>query len=109
MKTIPQHIKHIKSQPHHVRKRVAFGAAATGTALIALVWLAGSLGTGAFALKATSFAENAGGVTPSDRSAENLAGAGAALPSVGPARIEIIDTASSTSSLKKAEQTTIPF
>jgi hypothetical protein len=117
MKTISDHIQHVKGKPHHVRRRVAFSAAMTGTALVALVWLVGSLGTGSFALKETSFADSSQGtgvvVAGGDgSSAEGLAGVGAAVASDNtnaPARIEIVNVATSTSSGMKAEQTTIPF
>ncbi len=116
MKTVSQHIEHIKSKPHHVRKRVAFSAAFAGTGFIALVWLVGSVGTGAFALKDTSFADSIGQentlTTDGNSVVGGVAGAAAApaLESANaPARIEIIDTASSTRQSKKAEQTTIPF
>lgn len=113
MKNIFDHIEHVQGKPHHVRRRVAFLAAGGATGLIALVWLAGSLSSGAFAITGSSFAEStgqapAGAVTASP----NLAGAAAALPSAAagtPARIEIVDAASSTSGQKKAEQTVIPF
>jgi len=115
MKTIFDHIERVKGQPHHIRKRVAFGTAATLTALVALVWLVGSLGTGAFALKSTSFADSTGGeraLTVSGVSgSQGLAGA-AAAPALGnasaPARIQIIDAGPSAGGQKKAE-TTIPF
>lgn len=115
MKTVFEHVKHIQGKPHHVRKRVAFAAAAGGTALIALVWLVGSFSMGAFALKATSFADigkqqNIEATNSSANGPQNLAGVAAALlPANKPAHIEIVDTASSTRSVKKAEQTTIPF
>jgi len=116
MKTIFEHIEYVKGKPHHIRKQVALAAAAGVTALIALVWLGASLGTGALALKGTSFADSAKGTgTITTGTAEQnsaLAGAAAALPNTSvrtPARIEIVDTPSSNSSEKKAEQTTIPF
>lgn len=115
MKTIFEHIERVKEQPHHIRKRVAFGAAAAGTAIIAFTWLAVSIGTGAFALKDTSFAQNAenesGSAVSSDND-EQFAGVGAASvlkEASAPARIEIIDATSSAMSGKKAEQTIIPF
>lgn len=117
MKTIFEHIEHIKGKPHHIRKQVAFGAASAGTAIIALVWLAGSLGTGAFALKATSFADSMGGeaaliVSGDSGSEQSLAGV-AEAPTVwsasASARIQIIDATSSTMSGERAEQTIIPF
>lgn len=115
MKTVSQHIAHIKSQPHHIRKRVAFGAAFAGTAVIAFAWLAVSLGTGSFALKDTSFAQNAENKSDSAVSKDNneqFAGVGAASvlrEKNEPARIEIIDASPSKPSVNKAEQTVIPF
>ena len=115
MKTFFEHIEMVKGQPHHVRRRIAFGAAGVCTGLIAFVWLASSLATGAFVVQGSSFADAAGqgGVEAVGGGAEassGLAAAAAALPDAdAPARIEIIDAASSTKSAKKAEQTTIPF
>jgi hypothetical protein len=114
MKTVFEHINHIKGKPHHVRKRIAFAAAAGGAGLIALVWLVGSFSLGSFAIKGSSFADSAGqspAVTTSGNNGNNnLAGAAAALGNAAlPAHIEIVDTSSSTLSGKKAEQTTLPF
>ncbi len=113
MKTVFQHIEHVKGKPHHVRKKVAFATAAVGTTIIAFVWLVSSVGTGVFALKATSFAQSTADegalIVQGDNNSQSLAGAAAAgADANAPARIEIIDTSASTS-LKKAEQTTIPF
>ncbi len=114
MKTILDHIERVQEKPHHIRKQIAFGVAAALTAVIALVWLVSSIGTGAFALKDTSFAQSTGEertrtVTGDDT--EQLAGVGASVRSgaSAPAYIEIIDATSSTSGQKKTEQTTIPF
>ena len=114
MKTIFEHIEHVKGKPHHIRKRIAFTAAVSVTAVVALVWLVGSISFGAFAIAGTSFADSAGQspvlTTDGTGGNSNLAGAAAALPSTsGPARIEIIDAASTTAGQKKAEQTVIPF
>jgi len=113
MKTIFNHIERIREQPHHVRKQVAFASAAVGTALIALVWLAGSIGTGTFALKGDSAAgqEAAAAVAGTGAEIQNLAGAGAALPRSedSPAYIEIIDSSPAATGKKQAEQTTLPF
>ena len=115
MKTIFEHIEHVKGKPHHIRKRVAFGAAAIGTGIIAFIWLAGSLATGVFALKATSFTQSTGGeetLIVSDKNNGQLAGVGAASiiqSAQEPARIEIIDAVTPTLQNKKAEQTTLPF
>ncbi len=115
MKTVFEHIEQVKRKPHHIRKQIAFATAFGGTALVAFVWFASSISSGTFALKVTSFADIAGqgnlqtsGAGGSN--AQNIAGVGAALDAKNTsARIEIVDTASSTRRAKKAEQTTIPF
>ena len=115
MKTVFEHIEHIKGKPHHIRKNIAFATAMGGTALIAFVWLVGNVSAGTFALKPTSFADivNQKGtveIVGPENGPENLAGAAAALDSKDTTpRIQIVDTASSTRPVKKAEQTTIPF
>jgi hypothetical protein len=115
MKTIPEHIQHIKGKPHHIRKRVAFTVAGASAGVIGLVWLVGSVSSGVFALKPTSFAQSAEGapvtVVGADESGSSgLAGA-AAAPAVqdanAPAHIDIVDVAPT--STPQAEQTTIPF
>lgn len=113
MKTVFEHIEYVKGKPHHVRKGIAFSAATGCTALVAFVWLAGSLWSGAFALKSSSFADSARQSPETvvyDSGKSGLAGVAAALPAAenAPAHIEIVDAASSTSE-KKAEQTIIPF
>ena len=114
MKTILNHIERIREQPHQVRKQVAFATAAALTACVALIWLVGSLATGAFAIKGSSFAAGAeeGNATLTDGAESQLAGAGAAaaLPQSksAPAHIEIIDSSPSPEK-RQAEQTTIPF
>ena len=114
MKTIFEHIEHVKEKPHHIRKSIAFTAAAGITGLVALVWLVGSLGTGAFAIRGATFAESTGQESPATAGVgdnfQNVAGAAAVLEDGStPAYIEIIDSASSTLKAKQAEQTTIPF
>ena len=118
MKNIFEHIEQVKGKPHHIRKRVAFTVAAAGTAIVALVWLVGSLSLGAFAIQGNSFAESTGqeSVIATDSNNDSfpanggIAGAAAALPSANaPARIEIINAASSNSGQKKTERTIIPF
>lgn len=115
MKTISEHIKHIHTKPHHVRRRIAFGAAGVGAGVLALVWLVGSVSSGVFALKPTSFADSAGAepvttVSGTNGASTNLAGA-AAAPAVNdanaPARIEIVDVVATSS--PQPQQTTIPF
>jgi len=117
MKTVFEHVEHIKGKPHHIRKRVAFSVAACGAGVIALVWLAGSIRTNAFAIKGSTFADSVKqeGVitTDSDTAATSqLAGAGAASVLQGadaPAHIEIVNTTPEPSKQKQAEQTTLPF
>ncbi len=115
MKTVFQHIEHVKGQPHHIRKRIAFTAATVGAGIIALIWLVSSATTGAFAVKGSSFADSVGqGSVEATASTDTSGIAGAAAAPIlenasAPARIEIIDTASSSSKQKQAEQTTIPF
>jgi hypothetical protein len=114
MRTVFEHIDHIKTKPHHIRKKVAFGAAGAVTGLVAFVWLGTSLATGAFAIQGSNFADSTGQDTPVETITEdpndNLAGAAAALPhdNSGPARIEIVNVAT-TSASKEPERTTIPF
>ena len=113
MKTIFEHIEHIKTKPHHIRKQMAFSIAGGVTALVALVWLVGSLSLGVFALSGSSFADSAGegsAIVTSGPGTSNVAGAAAAVPEVNaPARIEIVDSPASTVNQKKAEPTIIPF
>lgn len=120
MKTLFDHLEHVKGKPHHVRKRIAFGMASGGTALIALVWFASAFSTGEFTLHGSSFAQSttqgAIVVAGAENQNQNLAGAAAALPPGGgqsaadaPAHIEIVDAASSTPAAKQAEATVIPF
>ncbi|MCR4333911.1 MAG: hypothetical protein NUV60_02790 [Patescibacteria group bacterium] len=114
MKTIFEHVEHVKGKPHHIRKRVAFSTAAFGAGIIALVWLVGSLGGGAFVIGGSTFADSTGKESPTTTANDTtgqLAGVGAAIPdsTVTPAHIEIVDAPSTAVTKKKAEQTTIPF
>lgn len=115
MKTVSEHIEYVKGKPHHIRKGIAFSAAAGCTTLVAFVWLAESLWSGAFALKSSSFADSARQSPEAivyDSGKSGLAGVAAALSederADAPVHIEIVDAASSTPE-KKAEQTIIPF
>jgi len=131
MKTLFDHLEYVKGKPHHVRKRIAFGVATAGTALVGMVWLVSSLSAGAFAITGSSFAESVGQgsvvTTGSDTGggSQNVAGAIAgqvaavsqglfgqgesALAGQAPARIEIVNVASSSPAPRQSEQTTIPF
>lgn len=109
------HIEHVKTQPHETRRRVAFGTATIISGFIALVWLAGSLATGAFALKESSDVANAGQeavitVAPDGTPVAGLAGAAAALKAPdAPAHIEIVDTKPEKEETKQPEKTILPF
>ncbi len=115
MKNIFDHIETAKGKPHHVRKQIAFGTAASATALIALVWFVQSISSNTFAIQGTSFAESTGHeaviVTVPEGGNQNLAGAAAAFKddASAPAHIEIVDTASSTPKARPTERTIIPF
>lgn len=117
MKNLFEHIEYVKTKPHHIRKRVAFGAATFGSAFIALVWFVGSYVSNSFAIAGSNFAMGteqdnaivkvnaAGDAIPS-----GIAGTAAALPSASaPAHIEIIDTTPQQSTTSQAEQTILPF
>ena len=115
MKTLSEHLRHVKGKPHHIRKRIAFGAAFVGTALIALVWFVGALSTGTFAIQGSSFAESIGQgftvATGTENRNQNVAGAAAAIPQGTPvnAHIEIVSAASSSPVVPQSQQTTLPF
>lgn len=111
-KIVLDHIERVKGQPHHIRKQVAFGAAGGIAALIAVVWLTGSLASGTFAVQGSSFTESTKqeSAIVSGATIPNLAGAAAAIGDAPvPAHIEIIDTTPAAPKVKKVEQTTLPF
>jgi hypothetical protein len=116
MDKISSYVEHIKGQPHHIRKQIAFGTAGVFTVATALVWIIGTISSGVLALKTPSFAdyteESGTAIVSGGSGSQGLAGA-AAAPALGsknaPSYIEIVDVASSTRSAKKPEQTTIPF
>jgi uncharacterized protein YjdB len=117
MKKLIDHIEHIKTKPHHIRKRVALGVAACTSGFVALVWLAASFSTNAFAIQGSSFADAQGQqpapVVKTDAAGQEqgLAGVGAAAilqDQNAPAHIEIVDTAPAAPA-KKADATILPF
>lgn len=113
MKTVFQHIEHVKGKPHHIRKRVAFTAAGALTGLVALVWLVGNLSLGTFAISGSTFADAVGKVPKIETTSQalpGLAGAAAAFDAGAkePAHIVIVDTKPAVIE-KKVEQTVIPF
>lgn len=115
MKKVRDHIEYVKGQPRHIREKVAFAAAAGCTALIAFIWLAGSLSAGTFAIKSRPFSDGSGLATApavDNGGKSGLAGAAAALSederAAAPAHIEIVD-APPAKVERKAEQTIIPF
>ncbi len=114
MKNIFDHIERIKGKPHHVRKQIAFGTATAVSAFIALVWLVGSVATGAFAIQETSFAVNTAQAntvaTTSASGDQGLAGAAAAVQDANaPAHIEIVDTNPTAPAKSTPTQTILPF
>ena len=112
MKTIFDHIEHVKGKPHHIRKQIAFGVATLGSAVVALVWLVSNYTAGTFAITGSNFAMSTGqeeAVQVVDIAGNQLAGAASALRGAdAPAHIEIVDTSTSIP-VRKVEQTTIPF
>lgn len=116
MKTIFEHIEHVKGKPHHIRRKVAFGVATIGSAFVALIWLATNYATGAFAIQGSDFAMSTEQqtivATTSESATQGLAGVGAASvlrEASAPAHIEIVDTTVTAPVQKSSEQTTIPF
>ncbi|MCX6789975.1 MAG: hypothetical protein NTV60_00410 [Candidatus Kaiserbacteria bacterium] len=114
MKTVFEHIEHVKGKPHHIRKQVALGAATFVSAVIALVWLAGSFAMGSFAIAGSDFAMSTGEevvATTSDAVSQGLAGVVSAeiLQKNVPAHIEIVDTSVSVPVKKQSDQTILPF
>jgi hypothetical protein len=121
MISFTKHIEIVRQQPHHIRKQIALTSAGVITAIIAIAWLTGSLATGTFALKGTSFADATNGTLPKTASAPAGFGSliGAASAAIygepeGPSHIEIVDTGNSSTfdankTAPTAEPTTIPF
>ena len=108
MQFLLDHIASLRTKPHTVRRQVAFTYAGIITGVIALVWLTGSLATGAFAIRNPDDAAAQPAVSAAAPSDAGVAGAAAALPSAPAApTIQIIDAATS-SSAAHPEQTTIP-
>lgn len=111
MKTLFEHIEHIKTKPHHVRKRFVFGLAGGISGLVGLIWLGTSLAMGSFAIQGSNFAESTGAAAveqvPND--ASQLAGAAAAGEMGGPARIQIVTVSTSSPAGAPTEETVIPF
>lgn len=115
MRTIFDHIEHVKGQPHHIRKRVALTAAGGIAAVVGIVWFGASLASGTYAIHGSNFAESTGAESqtgsPVVSETSQVAGAAAALNSdtSGPARIVIVDASSTASATPASDQTTIPF
>lgn len=114
MKTIFEHIEHVQKKPHHVRKRVALSVAAAGTAMVAFVWLIGSISLGEFALKASTFADSTESGSAQLESVTQpsgfIAGAGAATgKAVTTPHIEIVNVGASVSTPTKVAPTVLTF
>ena len=113
MKALFKHLEKVKAKPHHVRRKIALGAAGGATAVIALAWFALTLHAGTFAIQGSNFAESTGqggsGVSAgAPPAAVGLAAAGAARQEEEGAHIEIVD-AKPAPSHTAPEPTVIPF
>ncbi|MDP2593866.1 MAG: hypothetical protein Q8P36_00795 [bacterium] len=123
MRTISDHIEHVKAQPHHVRERVAFGFAGLMAGIIGIIWLGVSLASGSFAIAGNGFAQATGAAPftvngqPAPGDTSGLAGASAALSpgdaagASAPAYIDVIQdgTSAAPKGAASANQTIIPF
>ncbi|HVW83011.1 MAG TPA: hypothetical protein VHC68_03680 [Candidatus Paceibacterota bacterium] len=79
MKPLAHHLAAVRAKPPHVRKQIAFALAGGATALIALLWLAASLASGAFRIADTSYADAGAEPAPAPAPAgSSLLGAAAA-------------------------------
>ncbi|HET9641667.1 MAG TPA: hypothetical protein VFP46_02365 [Candidatus Paceibacterota bacterium] len=108
MQAVFNHIETIKMKPHRERKQIAIVYAAVASGAIAVLWLGVNLATGSFALRDTNFTDTVANDSVTTVPASGLAGAaGAQSDDSGPARIQIVDTASKPA--QKPEPTTIPF
>lgn len=121
MEQLKQHLQTLKSQPSHVRERVAVGVSGGITALVAVGWFTAMATSGSFSLATNSVAESVRppqevqqGVTASGDTFRSLMGAaGEALGGKGtdaPA-ISVVETRSSTSldTAAGSNPTVIPF
>jgi len=118
MKTLAHHIESVRAKPHHVRKQVAFALALGGTALVALIWLVGSLAGGAFHIEDTSFAAGNTAGAPVATAPQNTSLLGSALSafsSAPTAHVEVVQTNTDATAPAAAApspsdtQTVIPF
>lgn len=110
MKSLSHHIRTVKGKPHHIRKRVAFGAAFVVAGVIGAIWAGASLATGAFAIKGSSFADATSQkpVVATTPTAASLAASPAeAGTNQEPAHIEIVDAKPKVAPAPAA--TSIPF
>ena len=97
MQRIIHHVNRVKAQPHHIRKKVAFGVAGGVTGLVALVWVSASLATNTFAIQGSQFADSTGEqfVEKVGPDGSQLAGAAAALSGEdNTPRIQIVNVTS---------------
>ena len=110
MKTFTDHIEYVKKQPHHVRRSIAFGVSGAFTVFVGIVWISGSLVSGAFRIQGSSFADARNTeVQVAAPSNTNLAGVAAAFSPAQPPSIQIVDISSSSEKTQASEPTVIPF
>lgn len=111
MEAVFNHIERLKGKPHHVRKHLSLLYAAVAAGLVAFVWLAINLSTGAFAIANSNFADSTTqtpvATVPASGTAGLAGAAGASADESAPAHIEIVNTTPAPA--PKAEPTTIPF
>ncbi len=79
MEQFKQHLHTLKSQPSHVRERVAVGVSGGITALVAVGWFAAMASSGSFSLATKSVAES---VRPPQEVTEGVAASGGTLKSL---------------------------
>ena len=116
MKTLAHHIGTVRAKPHHVRKQIAFALALGGTAIVALIWLVGSLAGGAFHIEDTSFAAASAPAAPVATAPQNTSLLGSALSafsSAPSAQVEVVPqngaSAPAPAPSQSDTQTVIPF
>jgi hypothetical protein len=107
------YIESLKAKPEHVRQRIALGASAGVTALVAICWVAVIATSGMFAIDSSTYA-SAGDDDFTQTLADTKSGFSQLLGAVGAtdfgsddAQIDV--ETKTTTTLDKGEATTIPF
>src|SRR5581483_5311529 len=111
---IVHHIERIRSKPHHVRERIAFGIAAAITAFVSVIWFGTLAATGQLSLAPTTSSDDGANaaaqqaITQSQSNFSQLLGAsGAAVGATStPTGLHIVDNGSHSSLEQKQSQVT---